>query len=334
MSINSIASSIFTGAPTDKIEVKDVYSIDSNVLENELDSYSDGLDLSLLESVRKDPKLAVDFSNFLKPLVSGKFNLNKNQMISRILSLIKSSKINFNSLSSDLQNELLNSNSLSALNFNNLSVNIDGTDNLISCDNVSETIDMLSITTSYLGISSNIQTTDIGAETALMSNIFSYVSTLKIPGLMDTLISSSDNTESLNQSLKNCVPDVIQQNDLDSLNSIINKIGAEEVLTADPNAVQNILSSYTLDSTTTADEYQKLYNQLTGTLDSLNPNWNTIERNGETITDLTSLDGISDDAKTILSINSDYQTMFLINDDFSTSDMTLSAQSIYPFTFI
>lgn len=125
---------------------------------------------------------------------------------------------------------------------------------------------------------------------------------LGVPKLIDDLVTFVNTNKEAKRVLIQNTPSVIRRSDILTLNKILDIIGGDGVLKKVPNAPQVLLANYRFTVGTKPKHYLARRTELLAVLNRIKPTWSTKLRNGAAVADLSVTDGMSRDAKIVLSM--------------------------------
>lgn len=329
----SIANTFFSGLPTDKVGVVDVYNkpeIDllSNVVGGVGTTLNNAFtrlkksgfnlaDLAKMVDLKQPDGINVQeaekrLNQMLGVNITSIKGMSPSQQLSTVSKLVGLSGINPNQLNTVGGGVLKVANGVQADNVNGI---LNGLKTILGSDvitNVIDTTAQMGFLTTMLDYSVNYGMADAIKSIIAKLNESKYYNRLALPSIV-----GSFNT-------------AILMGDLDTVESMIDSVGANTLLAYYPNAVNLILRNYAFKNETTVFEYDALLEQLLRVLVSLNPEWATRTKNGESVSSLTVFQNIGRSARTLLMRDESYRTAIMVAPTYPPATKLTLLKKFYP----
>jgi len=334
-----VASTIFNVGPNDKLAAVDAYGTSPESVINNLAGLLSGFDSSILDNVASDlESLAAMAAAIAAPLAA--FAIDTGLMTGRIGTLTGGNRAYLSTVSANILASLVAGNGLNAATANQVSVQIGNVVTRTNANNPSDVQNFVALLNGLMGPGASLATVvDEGATTSLLAGAMISCMGMGLSSLIPNLLTSVVATMSaaaITAALIAASPTACALADLVALAAIINCSQGEGQPTggwcielAVPNAVPLILKNYKMPPNTPPQFYNPYLNELLFVLTGINPNWDTINRNGVAINNLLALIGASADALTLLKTEAEYLTMATIAGDYPSTDPITAAPEMY-----
>lgn len=171
---------------------------------------------------------------------------------------------------------------------------------------------------------------DIASEVAVFSTILEYSIKAGLTDLIPGLLNSARDEEIIRRSYSLNVRVTIAQSNLVLLNQIIDKIGVGGVLAQVPDATKQILTFYKSPSRGNVSKRSEELTMLVNTLNRINSQWDTYNRKGERIPDLTPFAYASKAAKALLGSDPRWQLHVLVAPLYRNENLSTLYYKNYP----
>jgi hypothetical protein len=326
-----LTDTTFFTKPTDELLTPDIYGLkDSNILSsvtsklgaevgNALEAFKSGAASSLSGALKN----VLTISN-------GKVSLNTDSLKTRVMDALGGKSGLMNTLTKSAQNALTSSVTgvlTSAKNelADKVSVVVNGFATSLKTEDIASARGLCNMVNAITQDSKLTQFFDVESEATLLAGVMRNAIDLQIPNVVETLFDRSKSSEAAAYALRSNVDVALQYGDASTIAMMIDKLGAEQVLGDNPDAAKSLLTFYTIPTGVTTASYGALSDNLRGLLDTLSPNWNTVERNGETISNLSTLSVMTDDARRVLSVHDDVGLSCMIASSYADETDVLSS---------
>ncbi|QVD49071.1 hypothetical protein LUCX_1 [Xanthomonas phage vB_XciM_LucasX] len=330
-----IAPGFLENGPTDDLLTTDVYGVSDN---NILGNIADGLGsftADAIDDLRRSQSLVSDLTSMA---LSGGTNWSvyKDNLSDRIISSLGGRSGLVRGLSDSLKGTIVSGTGLASDIYDSVSVAVASTvgqpsRRTIRSGNVTSAQEVLGLINTITNRTAITETVDIGAVSALTSGVMREAIALGVPDAVSALVDDAQNNEVSYNALLANIQVAIEYSDLDTLQLMINKIGAAGINAHFPNAAADLLAHYELPANTTSEEYLAEWTTLKSVLDALRPGWGNVLRDGSYVNNLAFYSQISDDAKTLLVRQEEHMVASLIGRSYSHApDMIEELEKMYP----
>lgn len=203
---------------------------------------------------------------------------------------------------------------------------------LIEASNVKDARDLLD----FIGGVTNadlIRFVDIEAESAILAAVAQELMAYNAPDILDDLIETSSSERVKLNVYSYIGATAISGSDLPTVNKILDKIGLNKFLEFNPDAIDQILSSYTkgFDG---VESYPQRRELLVSTLQRIDPHWNKVLRSGSYVTNLGRYSLASDHARIVLSIQEPDRTYCMAAKAYTSRSVNSVVKELYPDAYI
>lgn len=151
---------------------------------------------------------------------------------------------------------------------------------------------------------------DLGAEAAVLKGVVGEISKWGVPELLDDVLSNV-NEETKRTVVARASSTLKNNADLTSIQTLINHVGVETLLSQNPDFAQAMIARYKLEQGVTPDQYPAKLTQLIDVLTVLMPEWFTTYRYGTPVVNYQLLGNASADARLLLGSSVLYRPMVL-----------------------
>ncbi len=121
-----------------------------------------------------------------------------------------------------------------------------------------------------------------------------------------------------------------KRGDAASLASLSKLVGSAKLKANNPNLVNTLLKNYSLAGDNNPNNYQRAGATLVEQIKTIDTSWMRSDASGDNVKDISSLRGISDDAKTVLSTQSETSTAIMIANDTPQEDQSTLMRRFNP----
>ena len=333
--INQTATSLFQGAPTEKLAVADVYNAPSfDMLSSSVDGVkkvlgnvftsirAQGLNLGMLAKVIsvKDGNFTISqeeaqarLSSILGVNIASLKDLPPQQRLNAISRLTQFAGINTTSLTNQAGDILKVADGISAKDVNGV---------FSALERVIGKNPLLSAVTDDL------------AQASFLGSLMEYSTQFGLVDAIDEVMTKyqqgTTTRDYLEYTLVTSYSAAIANGVLATVDSIIRNTGRDKLLAMYPDAVNMLLGGFVFADGATPSDYPAIMAQLVAILNDLDPNWLTTTRNCVTVTKTEPFLAASPDAKTALSYNEAYWNLVLMAPSYPNQDLTALIRQTYP----
>ena len=325
-----IAPGFLQTGPKDDSLVTDVYGVSDNNIVNSTGDKVSGFTQDLFSELRRSPSLVSDLTSMI---VGGGNNyaISKEGLTDRVLGALGGQSGVVRNLSESMRGTIVNGMGLPDGIYDTAVSVIDGQSRLLNVGNISSAREVFSLLNSITRSDQLGGFFDMGGESALMAGVMREAIALGVPDAIDILIENAHHDEIANNALYANMQVAVEQSDLDTVNTMVDRLGTNTFLGQVPNAVAILLSSYRLPVGTSSDNYDNEWAALQAALDKLQPGWGKVYRNGTLVSDLSFYADISADARTLMMRVEEQMLPTLIGPTYSDRrDMIGELQAMYP----
>jgi hypothetical protein len=328
-----LASTIFSTGPLDKLIVQDVYSVTSpNPINNPSTSTGGGL-ASLLQAFRSGPSAITSLASLLTQNLLG-VSLTPASLTARITQAIALFGGSSSQLTPSMQASLLSQPGFSTSQYPQIATTVGTAVSTVPTTDIAGVQSIVGLVNTITGNSSLATVMDVGATTAITAVVMQAAITAKIPGVVQALVSNATNATVIAGALKANAVVAIQQADIATVETIVAVVGAGAIQGLVPNAAIKLLENYSLPTGAQASGYAALYTALLSVLNSVQPGWDTVVRNGVPTPSLAPFVNPSADAITLLNSQGAYATQLILAGLYPSQDLVQAAKSQYPYMLV
>ena len=321
---NRLANTIFQGLPTDNLLTKDVYGINTSVMQNKLFEAVKGVFTEAIDSLQTALGVPDDLVNLVADIASG--SLSGQALLDRGLAYFGTSTTSLYQQSSDTLkatiSQVLSSSGVSTSSVSgSISSAFDNFKNVLS-GNYSDISSLLSTVSSITGVSSIGNVVDLGAQAATLGSISSVLTQYGYTDMVNTVADSASTPEVRTVVFKSTVPSALASGNLAAVNNILSNISVSDVQSVDPNAATTLLKSYTFPTDYVPTQAETQRAALVTAIETLGSTTDTFS--GETVANLTAYSQASTDAQTLLLMAEPERTRVLsgmLLDTYSSADV-------------
>lgn len=303
--LNSLANTklaetfLTTGAKDELLTVDPLGVSDINIL-NSLAGKLSGFDTGFLESFRSGGSTILGEVSSLFGSGSGGFSFDAAALTNRVVESLGGSQGMLRNLSSELTTNLTQGVNIDSSIYDQVLGSINGTLSTFTTNSFGDARGIFDLVNQITGQSNLAQFFDVGAEANLLSGIFNEAIQLGVPMAIEALLDAADSSYAADQALRANIPTVIAYSDLSTATTLIDRLGVNQVIADAPAMAQELLSTYKMPQGTTSAQYATRYSELKSVLDTIQPGWGHVDRNGTSIVDLGMFANASPDAIIIL----------------------------------
>lgn len=175
---------------------------------------------------------------------------------------------------------------------------------------------------------------DIEAESAVLASIARELVAYNVPEMLDDLIAAAS-TEEIKDNIYSYIgATAISGSDLVTVNKIIDRIGLTGFLEYNPDAINQILTSFTIGSDTTVEQYPDKRTLLINTLVRIDPNWDKVLRAGVYLPNLGRYIAANREAKLILSLEEPERTLCMTAGTYAPLTVHNVIKDLYPDAYV
>jgi len=326
------AKTAWLGRSIDAIGVEDTYGIkDSAVVNKSTSSDLTVAAVAIKKFILGEGGLKEDLPSIVKTS-SNTFSISPQGLADRVKSVLGGSSSALNQLSKTLMQSAFSGNVDNAARslMSQFDVSLNGTLSQFTSSNVSNAAALFEGINRLTKNSNFAQLFDTGAESQLLTSLFSEAISIKLPGAVDVLATAATSDTAVNQALKNVLGTALTSGDAATISGLTSRLGSNQILAMQPQAAATILSNYVIKPFTPSFALEDEADSLITLLNTVDPSWNTVNRNGEAISNLLALNKMSDDAKRVLSTKSEYRDLIEVSNFYNPETFSESIVDKYP----
>lgn len=326
------AKTAFLGRSIDAIGVEDTYGIkDSKVKNKSSDSDMTVAAVAIRKLIMGEGDLKKDLPSIVKK-DSGSFSLSLNGLADRIKNVLGGSSAAMNQIGGALMGKTFDGSLDGAAKalMTQFDAKLNGVLSQFTATDTT-TAQALFDGINRLTKNSNFaQLFDVGVESQLLTGLLQEAVALKMPDAVTALTGAANSPVAATQALRNVLGGALSSGDASTVLQFVNQLGSNQVLSLDPTAVSKILSNYKIPPYTPQLGLIVQANYLINLLNATDPNWATMDRNGETVSNLFALNGMSDDARRVLGTMPEYRDLMEVATYYSNEPFAKSMTDKYP----
>lgn len=329
----ALAPSIFAAGPQDKLIVQDIYGVTQGNPINNVNLLTASSNQNVIGAFAAASGGIGNLSGLLSVTPAG-VQLNASVLTSRISTAISVFGGSGTQVGAGLVASALGMKGLGSNQFPVISTNIGGVVGSINTQNVGNVQGLISAINGVTGNPSIASYMDVGASSALMSAVMREAITAGVPGVVPALIANSTNSQVMTNALTANVGYAVQNADISTINTAATALGPGVILGQVPNAVPQVLAGYKIPAGSTTNDYGNLCTELLGCLNTINPGWDKINRNGTQMSNLSPFVNMSADARTVFASQGQYTTEMAIASSYPSTGLVSQAKQQYPYMVV
>lgn len=324
-----LANSIFQGRSTDKLITEDAYSIVDNITRNAFFDSIKGVYSDLIDNLNTKAG-----KNAIKDLIKAATSetVDKEQLLDKALNTLGTSRYGIlKNLNGSIKTKLVEAGSVLMGDSSKKVIDIVYNELKISTttDNVNDAGDLIDLIKDISGGEELLEMIDVEAESAVVGGLLSSAISEGIPEVMDDILDLTGNSTVKVNALAYAAKDALNSGRTDTVNKIIDEIGANKIFETDNKATKTLLSSFTLEGKSVS-EHTAARTDLVDTLTRLDADWDKESRNGEKVFSLSAYSNMSEDSKKLLLQEEPQRTLALAVDSYKTKSVDEVIKELYP----
>lgn len=330
-----LADTIATTGPKDDLITKDAYDLSLDI-ESVFSGFKGKLSDIASEignSFRGGGGLASTVASLLIKS-DGKIGLDTNALKNRIISAVGGKQGLVNSLSKGLQDGIISGLGLDPSISNRVNVVVDGVLRGIQTDDIKSARGLFNLVGQVVGDNGLIDVIDMGARGQIISQIYKEAIALGVPEAIEIVIDRVGNDPNDNSAiygLTYSITDAVSRADLKTIDLMIDKLGANAILAAQPDAIAIILATYKFPSGTVDSDYTQLWIELDTLLSRIDSRWYERKRGESWIIDLNVFTNASPDALTLAMLQPDLKIAVMIADEYRYVSLVDLSSRMFPY---
>lgn len=326
-----VANTLFHSGPDDDLLTVDAYQISDNSPKNNFFEPFNVTSANLIGEVRNNPAALDEIKNVL---VNTRTNtLNKGEVLSQLGTQLSGIKPQLKTLTGSLTDTLVNAyNTDPALTngVSDVSVKLGGAVQTFSGVTANEMRGLLSLAETQLAGDAEIELVDLTLQSLVTSSLLTDLTNKGLVDIATSVIDGIGNPEVSKRSLMDSLGGFVDKGMLPLVDLVIDRVGANTVLSERPTLVSDILKGYRLPTNLGPSQYLTEETRLLNLLNKIDPQWSVLKRNIEWVSDLTPFVLASKDAITLFTHGSRYKTEALIAKDYGVKNQKQLVRSFYP----
>lgn len=333
--VGRLSSTIFQGDSDKAVLVEDAYKISKTETRNTMYDSVKGIYADAVDGLYANKRSPKQLASII--MAAKKGTINRSEMIERALGAMGSSlPALLGQIGGTLKNKigdvagtLIGPNAKKNLEvvFNNIPL-------LLSTTNVKDTEGLFEVIAEITGNSDLAKMIDVEAESAIIAAIASSLMTYGIPELVDYVIEESRSEQVRWNAWQYISIDAVYGADLAGINKVIDMIGLVAFLERNPDAINQILSSFFFGTADTVNTYPAKRTELLATLNRINPRWMLYDRNGKDVPNLEPFQVASANARTLFWLESPEREYCLAAENFPKRSVSSVILELYPEAFV
>lgn len=322
--MSRIASPVFNGAPTDDLAAVDVYGEVSPEVKNNFVSAYSSFSEDLTSRLGQQRETLTDLMSDIKNKEIG-----IKTAAERLKGILTGARSELNSFTDGFKERLGTALMPTGSDYDYVQAKVDDIYRTIRTGDTSSATGIMSMMKDLTG-NSLFSAFDIGAEIGLISVALEEISKWEIPELIDDALDYFDDEDAKRQAVQRSSSQIMNTGDIDSIERLINQVGADALTAENPDFALNLVRRYTFKVGESVADYPVRLTQLVRVLDQLDPEWLYTLRNGEQVYQLKTLLFASPDVITLLSSAPEYRTPVLTAPHYPVKDAKTLLRSMYP----
>jgi hypothetical protein len=324
-----IAPGFLQNGPKDDTLVTDPYGVSDNNILNSLGEKISGFAQDMFGELRSSPSLVSDLTSMLTN--GGNFAISKEGLADRVLGALGGQSGLIRNLSDQLKGSIVNGMGLPEGIYDTAISLIGGQSSSINVGSINSAKEIFSLISTITRSNELGGLFDVGGESSLLAGVMREAIALGVPDAIDVLIENAKHDDIAYNALYANMQVAVDYSDLDTINTMIERVGVNAFLGQCPDAVQRLLSSYELPVGTSSANYDNEWAALETVLNTLKPGWGKVDRDGALVNDLTFYANVSGDARKLMLRVNDHLVPVLIGSTYPDKrDMISELRTMYP----
>lgn len=336
--VSKIASTFVETGAKDLLQVADAYGVRTNKTINTFVQAINEVGLKAAQALNIDPAAILNIKGSFDSLKVG--GLSAKSLIDRVGDALGGITGPLRNITSDLQSGIT-SNLSGILAQANSPVNAiksmvaDGQKSLLGVldsDTLQDFRAIENVVQTYSGNSDALKIFDLAGESALLSSVASSAISVGIGAndIVKSMVESASDTEVGKFALRNNIDLMAKAGNIDLISYAVDKLGSSDILNKSPDIVQKVLAGYT--PSNSSNTSRENYESLNSTLNKVQPNWNTTKRGESTAADVAAYNGMSSQAKEVLSTDIAQAINISIASNYQPNTLDNMVKAQYPNT--
>ena len=326
-----LADTIFTAFPTEQILAVDAYGVKDNDTLNNVIGKLSGFASNLLGSGGGLGNIGRDLTRMV--LSTDKLSLNTDALKDRLISSLGGRSGIIDSLSRTVRDSLSEL-GLPSQVYDSIEATVRGTTSYLSSNNVQSASQLFGLIERVTGDSELAKFLDVGAEATLLSTVFRESIDLGLPDAIDAMYNQASSSEAAYYALQSNIVVAADRGELQTIDTMITKLGAARVLADCPDVIARVLASYRFEPGVTYADYEDLFTAMNSVFVKLDDHWGFHQRGGVWVTDMTAFERVSDDARTLLSNVGPFTQVLRLASFYPSQELIEIAKRNYPYVVV
>ena len=322
--MSRIANPVFNGSPLDDLQAVDVYNEVADSVRNSFTTQFSAFGQSLQDSLGQ---LTGGLGSLRSDLQNGATNVTN--ATQRIKDTLRGARGDLDKLRDGLMNGIIESTGVDVDGLKELKVSIEGEIRRFKAADLDSAKGIMSLARDLTG-NDVFNLVDLGAEVGLFRGVLEEVSAWGIPELVDSVLGEIDDPLIRRQVVQASTGVLGTNGDIDSIEAILNQVGAAPLTAGRPDFPKRVLQRYKFKKGTTPENYPDRLAQLVGVMNRLQFDWLWTQRNGEAVWNLSVIQHASADARTLFLSTDEYRTPMLIAGHYTAVPVTTLMRDTYP----
>lgn len=331
---SNAATTLFQGAPTDKLPVADVYSAPGiDLLSSSVTGVKKVLG-NVFTSIRSQGFNLNDLAKMVK-ITDGHVGISTEEATRRLNSLLGVNVSSIKDMPLEAQTRAAAKlATLAGINTNQLVTASGDVLKVVNGVNAQDVNGILNGLKKVLGSDLVESVVDTSAQLGFLGSMLEYSTEWGLTDTIDTIMDKyergTETRDYLEYTLNNSYSAAVATGNLPTVQTIIKNTGRDKLLAMYPNAVDMMLQGFVFPADATKADYPNLLTLMKSILVSLNPTWDSVMRNGVAVTSTAPFFSASPDSQELLSWDNKYWDLVLIAPSYPNESLTTITKRMYP----
>lgn len=326
--MSRIASTTFSGAPTDNLAAVDYYNEQTDELRNSFISRLDEFGDNVLATIGRQNSALRDITD----IALGKGVPDPKAAQRRLEGVLTGSRAAVGQLSDALQDGMLATLGVDERNTQELKAVINNTATKIQAGSVTDARGVVSLLEDVTDTQGLINILDIEAQASVFSGILQEVNRWGVPDTIDQVMDNLDDEDLQDEVVRRSATNIRDNADIDTLERYVDR-GERVVntlLAEVPDMAQRTVSRYRFPRDTTPANYPDRLTQLVKVLTAFQDNWWNTSVGSTPAINLGVINQASDDALVLFRSDAAYRDTAMIADQYPKENVKTLLRSFYP----
>jgi hypothetical protein len=353
-SLSQVAPTSFTTGPNDQVAAVDAYGTNPTAVINNLNGNLSNFNTAALDGAQTSTALNSQLTSLLTA-PTAPYSVSSSAMTARVSTVLGGNRGVLSTLTSALLAPLVAGQGLNASTANQLSVTVGSVTASVNNQDPATVLAFNNMVTALVGGAGVATIIDDGAQASLLTGILATCIGLGLSSLIAGILASSAGTvsgDATTQAIENIIELALLAADLKALEAILaieasagtqngvtgitssGQPSGQAIINAmAPNATSILLSNYKKPgggANSSPVFYNPWANELIAVLTGIDPDWDSINRNGTMVNNLEALMGASADALTVLQTIEEYLIETTIAKDYTITDPLVAGSALIP----